>query len=152
MLDLYDRLFPPDDPKSQRKWRATIGNAIFGLLLFAVFTTWAMIWDIPKLGSLAWAGDVDKKVASAVLPVESRVTRVERTVAETAQTTKLLLARLSMDQIDQLVKRRCKSRDEDEIAYLSREVRRYQDDYRVNRGEIYNAPTCEEVGFKERAK
>jgi hypothetical protein len=151
MLGIYDRLFPNDE-KGKKKWRTTVGNAIFALIFFATFTTTAMIWDIPKLGSLAWGADVDKKISEAVKPIEAKMTSMEATLNQTSSATKQLLAKLAVDQIDQLVKRRCKSQDEDEITYLSKEIRRYQDDYRTNRGEVYPAPTCEEIGFKERTR
>lgn len=156
MLDLIDRFFPEDDPKSVKRWRRSVGAVSLISLVLGFFFITCITTGIPVGGALAWAGDVDQKidakVAEAVKPLDARMAKVEATVNDTSQTTKLLLAKLASDQIDQLVRRRCKSGDSDEIQYLSREIRRYQDDYKANRGDTYATPTCEEVGFKEKAR
>lgn len=152
LFELYDRLFPEDDPRSKRRWRATVGSSIFLLGGFAIFTTTALLFDLPKIGSIAWAGDVDKKIDAAVKPINSKLETLETSMDTTAKATKNLLAKVAADQIDQLVRRRCRSSDPDEIAYLSREIRRYQDDYRMNRPNGYETPTCEEVGYKEKTR
>jgi len=152
MFDLIDRFFPEDDPRSVKRWRRSVGAVSIvtfvgiGLLIFAATT------GVPIGGRLAWAGDVDKKVSEAVKPLEQRMSKVETAVTETTSTTKILLAKLASDQIDQLIRRRCRASDPDEISYLSKEIRRYQDDYEASRGKPYPTPTCEEVGFREKVR
>lgn len=156
MFGLYDRLFPPDDPKARHRWRSTIGNTVFVLILFSGFVSSALFFDLPKIGSVAWANDIDKKVVEkvteAVKPIEQKVSVIESAVKENSQTTKLLMAKVIADQLEQLVRRRCRSGDVDEITYLSREIRRYLDDYERSQLRVYPMPTCEEVGFKEKVR
>lgn len=152
MWDIFDRFFPEDDPKSVKRWRRSVGAVSLLSLGLAVVLTFAGTTGIPLAGNLAWAGDVDKKINASVKPLEERMTKVEAAVTATTDTTKILLAKLASDQIDQLVRRRCRSGDSDEIQYLSKEIRRYQDDYELSRGKPYPTPTCEEVGFKEKTR
>jgi hypothetical protein len=152
MWDLFDRFFPEDDPKSLKRWRRSVGAVSLLSLLIGVTFIFAGTTGIPFAGSVAWGGEVDQKISESVKPLEDRMSRVESAITATTETTKILLAKVASDQIDQLVRRRCKSADSDEISYLSKEIRRYQDDYEVNRGRTYPIPTCEEVGYKEKAR
>lgn len=152
MWDFFDRFFPEDDPGSVKRWRRSVGAVSIVSIMVGIFFVFAATTGVPLAGSLAWAGDVDRKVANAVKPLEDRMTKVETAVTETTSTTKILLAKLASDQIDQLVRRRCRAGDPDEISYLSKEIRRYQDDYEASRGKTYPIPTCEEVGFREKVR
>jgi hypothetical protein len=152
MLGLYDRLFPEDNPKSNRRWRTSVGISIMTLSGLGTLVFCGLVTGLPLVGKVAWAGDVDKKVSAAVKPLEDRMTKVEAAVNDTTSTTKILLSKLASDQVDALVRRRCKSADPDEISYLSKEIRKYQEDYENARGRVYPTPTCEEVGYKEKVR
>lgn len=156
MFDLIDRFFPEDNPKSLKRWRRSVGAVSLIGLAVGLFFILAATTGVPLGGTLAWAGEVEKKidskVSAAVKPLEERMTKVETAVTETTSTTRILLAKLASDQVDALVRRRCKSGDADEIQYLSKEIRKYQDDYEASRGKPYPTPTCEEVGFKEKVR
>jgi len=153
MFDLIDRFFPGDDPKSQKRWRNTVGAVSIVTLLGLSFFGLAATTGIWKLGSLAWAGDIEKKVQDSVKPIEDRLKKVEDAVNQQTDSTNTILAKLTSDQIDLLVKRRCKSRDAEEVEYLSKEIRKQATQYReLTKEDRYRAPTCEEIGFKEAAE
>jgi septal ring factor EnvC (AmiA/AmiB activator) len=155
LFDLFDRLFPEDDPKSTRKWRNTVGFLVFVMVVMLTGLTMAATEvGLPLAGQLAWAEDVDTKVQQAVKPIEDKLEKVESAVEKQADSTNAVLAKLASDQIDALVKRRCKAQnsaaqDPDEIEYLSKEIRKYAIQYRdLAKDDRYRVPTCDEVGYK----
>jgi len=149
MFDLIDRFFPEDDPKSLKRWRNTVGAASVVTLLGLLTLATAATTGIPLGGRLAWAGDVQQQVQQAVAPIEKKLEDVSKSVDKQAEATNAVLAKLASDQVDQLVKRRCKAKEADEIEYLSKEIRKYSAQYReLAKDDRYRPPTCEEIGYK----
>lgn len=67
--DLYDRFVDEDmEPDLQkriihrRKWRLTVANTLIILIICNIFTLSAMLYAVPRLGSLVWARDIEEKV------------------------------------------------------------------------------------------
>lgn len=69
---LYDRFvdeeYEPDLNKrvlARRKWRLTVANTLVVLIVCNLFTMSAMLYAVPRLGSLVWARDIQERVKEA---------------------------------------------------------------------------------------
>lgn len=72
LLSLPDKLLPDDenDPRSVKRYRlrvTLVACTTFLLVVFGVLP--AMTVGLPRIGSIAWAAEVDDKIAKAIEPV-----------------------------------------------------------------------------------
>lgn len=152
LFELFDRLIDAESPNATRKWRSTVGYLLLAIFFATTFLATAATTGVPMLGKLAWANEVDKKTQDVIAPLASKLLEIAGAVEQQSKTSKALLAKITADQIDQLVKRRCRSAVSDEIEYLSKEIRRLGDEYLDLQGRDYRLLTCDEIAYKEKVR
>lgn len=152
IFELFDRLIDADSPTATRKWRSTVGYLLLSIFLATSFLAAAATTGVPLLGKLAWADEIDKKTKEVIAPITTKLIEITSAVEQQSKTSKALLAKITADQIDQLVKRRCRSMIADEIEYLSKEIRRLGDEYLDLQGRDYRLLSCDEITYKEKVR
>lgn len=73
------QLSPTDDtPAAMKRWcqrhAALVACILFALVFFIIP---AMLWAVPRMGSLAWAGDVDTKIEAAIGPIRRDIENIK---------------------------------------------------------------------------
>lgn len=152
LFELFDRLVDPTSPDALKRWRSLVGYILVVFFFSMCFLGAAATTGVPKLGKLAWADEVDKNTKAVVAPIEIKLNDVAKAVEEQSKSSRALLAKITSDQIDQLVKRRCRSTVSDEVEYISKEVRRLGEEYLDLQGHDYRLLTCDEIAYKEKVR
>lgn len=153
LQSIYGGLFPDgdqqNDPAAQLRWRKFVGNLLFIITANCLIVGLGLTVGLPRAGSVVWAADLDGEIEKSTKPLDERISKVEKIVAEQGNTTKALLAKIAGDQVGLLVKRRCKTNDPDDKDYLTREINRYAEEYEDNKGKPYRIPRCSELESRE---
>lgn len=136
MLDLIKWLMPPDQEKPQQMWSYLRRMALtlmvaFFVLFFIVIP--AMFYALPKVGSLAWAGEIDTKIDTAMnaklKPVNDKLQELTNNQKEQGDIlTELATASLRAD-ICRYAGRRVLERDPAERARLLDQIEHMKERY-----------------------
>lgn len=141
LAELPDKLLPPDDadPKAIKRYRLrTALVACSAFLTVGAIVLPAMFVGLPKIGQLAWAGEVDDKIAAAFSPLDRRLTSIESIQIE-------ILRGQYSQQIRDLHRARCTSTDEHVRRRMDGEIDTAQAKYRNLTGERYPLPACKDL-------
>ena len=143
LKDLLNFVRPPEDAewKSVNRWRWNVCLTLAGLVI-------ATGWAFSSKG-FAWAGDLDKKIETAV---EAKLAPV----VKEQQEQRALLNKVSSLLTDQLaatvaaqirlnISKRCKTTLFAEREELAREKDRLQGQYKSYAGEYYREPSCADL-------
>lgn len=74
------QLTPKDDsPASLKQWCQRHALAVAcSLGALVLFVLPAMLWAVPKLGSLAWSSEIDRKIEAAVAPIRQDIENIKK--------------------------------------------------------------------------
>jgi len=151
------QLAPKDDtPSALRQWciKHSILVSVF-VFIVVLFVLPAMLWAVPKLGSLAWSDDIDKKIEAAVEPIRRDIENIKKKdiqeikdeVKRSNDTAKDIKASLLASSILNARRQQC-----DAIAtgtsarFWSDRLIDLKADYRKLTGEQFDMPvTCAEL-------
>lgn len=127
LLDWFMDLFPDDTrPETVQRWRRNVAVTLMALTVLLTWVTLSLFYDMPPLGKVAIAADVehkiDMKVEAAVEPVKKQIAELSATLKSNTDQSKSLMAAFSYAQLMERVRRRCKSIDIDERDRLLREI------------------------------
>src|SRR5262245_9393124 len=118
-------------PKGRGRHRTIIGIG----LAATMFLTWmilaAMTTGLPLVGNIAWASDVDKKIADATKPIEQKVGQREQAAKGQTQLSTALLANITASYIRATYARLCAkpTPSETERDRLNGDLDRYLAEY-----------------------
>ena len=117
-------------PKNRRqRHRVVMGLSVAGTMC----TVWAIVIaltsGLPLVGQVAWASDVDKKIAQATKPIEDKVGQLENAVKQQTQVSNSLLANITASQIRATYARLCNKPNDTERERLSSDLDRYLAEY-----------------------
>lgn len=135
---LVDFLMPPlEGSPKQRIWEWKVS-----LMLGAGAVV--LIYGAVKV---AWAGDVDKKIADALKPVVEAQAAQGAKIDRVTEMLSAQLASATATQIRLTISKRCKTTGAAEREELNRELDRLQNEYVLysKNGERYRQPACEEL-------
>ena len=141
LLALPEKLLPGDenDPRSVKRYRIrTALVACSGFLLTVFVILPAMFVGLPKVGQIAWAGEVDDKIAAAISPLNARLTNIEANQIE-------LLRGWYSQRLRDLQAARRTATDEHVKRRMDNEIDDAQARYRGLTGERYPLPACAEL-------
>lgn len=145
---------PGADPKTveeakraMRRWQlgiaGTLGVALVGLAV-AAFTDYGF----------AYAADVKEQIAAEIRPVKESISKIEGKLTANEVSNKQVVTLLNelkavtvADNLDRLIKRKCREADIDELRALRREIQDNKDLYQSLLGDnkMYVEPTCTEL-------
>lgn len=147
-------LLPGADPekveeakRAMRRWHLGMAG-ILGLCVvgFAVMT-------FTPYG-FAYAGDSKEEIAAEVKPIKDSVSKIEGKLNENEQNNRQVVALLNelkaatvIDDLDRLIKRRCRETDPDELRVIRRAIQDGKELYKTLRGgdKQYDEPSCAEL-------
>lgn len=117
-------------PKRGRA-RVVLGVGLAGTMAATWFILMAMTTGLPLVGNVAWASDVDKKIADATKPIEQKVGQLEQAVKGQTQVSNSLLANITASQIRATYARLCAkpAPTETERDRLNSDLDRYLAEY-----------------------
>ena len=148
LASLPDKLLPSDenDPRSVKHYRlrtALVACSSFLLVLFVVLP--AMTVGLPRIGTLAWAGEVDDKIEQATAPIKAQLGQIATQLATQEQIQKRILAGQLAAQARDLHRLKCTTTDDYTRARMERDIEDAQQEYRALTGERYPLPACKDL-------
>jgi len=155
LASLPDKLLPSDehDPRSVKRYRlrtALVACSSFLTVLLVVLP--AMFTGLPKLGQIAWAGEVDDKIAEALGPVREEIGKVadkHRAMAMDLEATRAMVRRVLIGnlaaQLRDLNRMRCAASDAAVRARAERDIEDSQQEYIGLTYERYPLPACKDL-------
>jgi hypothetical protein len=137
MREILNFLRPPEDAdwKTVNRWRWNVCATLLCILVVGGVA----------LKNVAWASDLDKKIADAIKPI-AQEQQEQRILLDNV--SKLLTEQLSATVAAQIrlnISKRCKTTDFTTREELAREKDRLQTQYRTYKGEYYREPGCAEL-------
>ncbi len=134
-------------PRAQRMYRLRVALvACASFMLVYGFIIPAMFIGFPVLGQLAWANELNTKVAQAVRPIEQKVTAIEGKVDKLDLIVRQQLAVTLATQIREAKRRWCTmSPNSQERDRTQTDIDRLQEEYAGLRGQPYNVLPCTEL-------
>lgn len=136
---------PDTSPAERQGWKWRVHHAIVALTLGLGLTFSAMLFELPLVGKLAWASDVDKKIAAAVDPLKTEVQDLKSAVNEQNTISKAFLAKLAEDSLVYTFDRMCKEEPYSESwRRLNSDYVRFRSDYAKATGREYREMRCNE--------
>lgn len=150
-MSIVDRLFPDENAKPEqiRSWRKVIGLVSIVTFFSSAFYFGSMFGGWPVVGHLVWSKDLDQAVQDKIGQTNQRVEKLEKQIEQQTKISEKFLVRATEEQIDFLLRRRCKARDSEEFDYLSREIKKYVDEWEDLKKKEYRAPTCRDLEFQK---
>jgi hypothetical protein len=141
-------LLPDDDsPGSVRMYRIRVGLiACSAWIVLAFFVIPAMITGVPKLGQLAWAGEVDKKIEDAMLPLREDNEATNQNLKALTEQTKINQSFLIEGQLHAAQRAWCESDKKGQRAPIAAQrIDELKKQYKKLTGEHPYIPTCQQV-------
>lgn len=137
MRSILDFVRPPEDAdwKHVNRWR---WNVSLMLLVLAGTIGW-------MYKNVAWAGDVDKKIAAAIEPLTKEQKEQGQKIDIVAKLLTEQLAESKAAEIRLNIAKRCKSNSASEREALAKEKDRLQEAYKSYKGDYYREPGCGEL-------
>lgn len=128
MIKILSGLMPPDtdNPRQMRAYFRNNSMTLTVLVVAVSLIVWAMFSELPRMGGLAWAGDIDKKIdakldaafASKLDPVKEQIKEVaEQQKRDGTKLNRLLIVSVRTD-LCRYAARRMLERDLGERARL----------------------------------
>lgn len=133
--------------RSMRRWQLGMAS------LLAITFVGAVIAAFTPYG-FAYAEDVKGQITKEILPVKEAMAKIEAKMTTNEESNKQVVALLNelkavtvADNLDRLVKRRCRESDVDELRALRREIQEGKDLYQSLLGgnKMYVEPSCAEL-------
>lgn len=128
-MSMRDDVLDATLPKGRARARAIIGLALAATMTVTWGVVVALTSGLPLVGQVAWASDVDKKIADATKPIEDKVGKLENAVKAQTQVSNSLLANITASQIRATFARLCAKPTETERERLSGDLDRYLAEY-----------------------
>lgn len=117
----------PKNPRSRA--RVIIGMTLWLTVGAVALIGTAMTSGLPLIGTVAWAGDVDRKIKEAVNPIQAQVSKLENTVSAQTDVSNSLLANITASQIRATYARLCAKPSDAERERLNGDFDRYLAEY-----------------------
>ena len=146
--DVYDRLFPEDNPTAVRRWRFTVSHVLVVLVVCMIFVLSAMTWGIPLLGQLVWTRDVEEMIEkrkSITNPAFDQLRNLSLQQQKDHELLVRFLAQTKAADIRVAALKRCRAKNSGERDINTREIDRLQIEYEALLGEPYSLPGCAEL-------
>lgn len=134
MKEILNFIRPPEDAdwKHVNRWRWNVT-----LTLLAIVIAVALLSR-----TVAFAGDVDKKISAAIEPIAKEQRAQGEKIDKVTRLLTEQLAATVAAQIRLTISKRCKTQGFVEREELNRERDRLQQQYREYKGELYSEPQC----------
>lgn len=147
--DLIDWLLPPDDadPKAVRRHRQrlTIVACSAWLMLFLGVLP-AMLVGLPLIGRVAWASDIDQKIAAAVAPVQQAANDAAKASQDQAKQTRALKMQLLERDIFAAITAKCEAKSRGSgVRFWTERVQQLKGEYQDLTGRAYDEPDCSDL-------
>ena len=139
IFQLTDKLLPANEsPEAVRRYRLGIAAAALSAFVLSSLILLAMSVGWPRLGSLAWAGEVDEKVARAVKPINEQLGEIQSQLKRSE-------TRDIASELRDLHRLKCATTDSYTRERMARDVEEAQQQYRKLTGERYPLPACQDL-------
>lgn len=132
-----------DTSPDKHGWRWRMHHAIITLTGAVALIVGALFTGLPLVGQVAWAAEVDKKIAAAVEPISKKVDTLENAVSEQNAISKAFLAKLAADSLVDTLLRMCTlPENSPEWRRLNQDYERFRADYAKAAGREYRELRC----------
>ena len=147
--DLIDWLLPLDDADPQEvrrhRQRLTVVACSAWLTLFLLVLP-AMIVGLPLVGKVAWASDLDQKIAAAVAPVQQAANDAAQSSQDQARETKALKLQLLERDLFTAIIEKCEAkRLGTGVRVWTERLQKLKTDYATMTGYLYDEPDCSDL-------
>lgn len=147
--EILDTLLPKDEnnPASVKRHRlrvALVACASFMSLLFVVFPS--LFVGLPQLGKVAWADEVDDKIAQVVEPIRRDVEVIKSAVGEAKQESLRTRIWLLGNEVFKARQEQCNAIKAGSGArFWTERLLELKSEYEALAGRTYDVPSCEEL-------
>ncbi len=128
-------------PRAVFWWRLIVSSFMTCTLAFVVFS-FGGLW---RLDGFAFASDIETKIAVALKPVASRLTKIEAEQTKQSGYLKHLVKSDLEQLIDREILARCQAMESSVKQRIKDHIDAYQRDYEEVFGHEYDEPDCADV-------